>query len=175
MSVAVVWLYLFFWPTQAVNNFKKERSCSKGQINTCVTSQSQNTTSKPNPVPIATPSSVQNKIKKPLQSPCTEQVNFVLWKDALSLYLAHLQSYNHLLNTKHWFSEGFGIQLILLVIFYLQESPENKPKLEKSPPSSQSIDCSPTIPESSPFETSSEKPSSQTEQSQAMITNRYVA
>ncbi|XP_038136279.1 E3 ubiquitin-protein ligase RBBP6-like isoform X1 [Cyprinodon tularosa] len=109
---------------QAVNNFKKERSCSKGQINMCVTSQSQNTTSKPNPVPIATPSSVQNKIKKPLQSPCTEQ-----------------------------------------------ESPENKPKLEKSPPSSQSIDCSPTIPESNPFETSSEKPSSQTEQSQAMITN----
>ncbi|KAM4717525.1 uncharacterized protein FYW61_017593 isoform 2-T2 [Anableps anableps] len=62
---------------QAVNNFKKERGCSKSQRTACVTSQSQNTTPRPSPVPTLTPSSIQNKIKKPLQSPCTEQESLV--------------------------------------------------------------------------------------------------
>ncbi|XP_007565812.1 E3 ubiquitin-protein ligase RBBP6 isoform X1 [Poecilia formosa] len=54
---------------QAVNNFKKERGSGKIQK----TSLSQNATPKPSPVPTLTTSTIQNKTKKPLQSPCTEQ------------------------------------------------------------------------------------------------------
>ncbi|XP_043956753.1 E3 ubiquitin-protein ligase RBBP6-like isoform X1 [Gambusia affinis] len=58
---------------QAVNNFKKERGSGKIQR----TSLSQNTTPKPSPVPTLTASTLQNKTKKPLQSPCTEQESMV--------------------------------------------------------------------------------------------------
>ncbi|KAM4535438.1 uncharacterized protein V3H82_025203 [Fundulus diaphanus] len=58
---------------QAVNNFKIEQGCSKSQRTPCVTAQHQNTTPKASPVPTVTPSTIGNKIKKPLQSSCTEQ------------------------------------------------------------------------------------------------------
>ncbi|XP_054892034.1 E3 ubiquitin-protein ligase RBBP6 isoform X2 [Poeciliopsis prolifica] len=58
---------------QAVNNFKKERGSGKVQR----TPLSQNTTPKPSPVPTLTASMLQNKTKKPLQSPNTEQESMV--------------------------------------------------------------------------------------------------
>ncbi|MEQ2313929.1 hypothetical protein AMECASPLE_006912 [Ameca splendens] len=62
---------------QAVNNFKKDLGCGKGQRTMSVTTQSQNTAPKPSPVLTLTPPTIQNKIKKPLQSPCTEQESLV--------------------------------------------------------------------------------------------------
>ncbi|MEQ2196741.1 hypothetical protein XENOCAPTIV_011017, partial [Xenoophorus captivus] len=67
--------YLHCADVLAVNNFKKDLGCGKSQRTMSAATQSQNTAPKPSPVLTLTPPTVQNKIKKPLQSPCTEQVN----------------------------------------------------------------------------------------------------